>query len=1039
MNPSRSLMGLALGLLLAAAAPAGAQGASAWQVIASNGRQYFITDAALQALRPGTQTTLYQKKDKGQPAAAKLEKDAHGHLFVVEAGMRFAASRGSSGSTSSHRAPATRSRTAARKPASHGRSAAAPRRPQGVTQDVWAMVLADSQIAASDKAHAARALQKVKAASRQDFAAIAAAPKSARDAAIVHVAQRVGSGPVGADVHAAIAADLAAAGTSGAPAGANPQMLGQPRSMSRPGQQTNALTSDDPLFLISDKLEHDPAARQDIEARLARYILRRGAGAFVEPSYIEGPQVAQRLSTVAHSWVDARIKKDGSPKAVAELYYVMGVEQVPAWAGTSGTLHDTLNVMTKSGRTYPGKLEEGMKGWEVSSGTAKLEGHGVKPGAYAGAPVKLEDWVFGFLESAADVAKHAYEDRRQKDEVIGSIGAHDQNGGVPVPGGTRAGAVKPSGASAAGFEEIFLNAGKVWNVALDPSKPPRKLSVRMVSRFDLTSKQMVNELAVYDITETPYNIYGRQFPLDQAGGSIPLKQGGYPYNLSISVVNGKREISLSGPNGQKLDTSQDELLGLRAKAAGNAPVRVINGQVYRREGEPGSYAYFAADASGKLLDANTPALVGAAVGKPPVDQEGRPNPPAMAPLGFIGKGDKRQFYYNVWDPEQGMLVAKPCSAIKTGDSDQYNDAGHAKCDFPPPPAPTTPANQTPAPGSQTPPAESSTTVSNTPAPSTTDTAPSKPDAHAADPTKGPEETEGDPSKFSEACGLGAGELTVGTPAVPLTYAPDSPWTFFLNPAGQPNGYYLCINGDARQTIYGDGIPIWQKTRKEGNFLIIESIKTSEMVDPEKAKAGHVDGAEFKAPGLDHEVTLAERHIHYIPLARLDPKVLATRKDRVTVEKDESADYITDVRTKQATDIEVPLSDIGTDPDKVRAAVERAFGEGDAATSVFSKAKDPASYQKIIDFIGQEIVKHDDGKAPLIDQPKIILHLYVDKEMPETSDPATVVEIFARGFVAGTVKGKPNIAPYTDYDKLVYCYQKHQLERESYHDAGHKGN
>lgn len=1026
MNPSRTLMGLALALSLVIPATAAANPASDWHEIHYGSRVYYVHASELTALKPGQQAALYTSDKATQSAYYKLEKDASGKLYLVHADQKFAATDVTAhpGTTSSGSHP-------------QGATGGAGAGPAGVDPDVRALVRGDALIAATQAArlHAEHMLQALKKQNPALYAAIqkvSATPdgKAKADQAIKTLDAQKAPLQLDAHISQAIAQAL---GLSDAPSAPSTGTGSTGTAQTGPAPTTPAKA--ETVIQKLNKAQADSDKKKDIQSAISQWVLHQGNDAFVDPKYRSGPGVDQRLTGSIPDAVGQWMTALNKPELVSKLYVcVMSInasaDKLPAWS---------KDILMPQGKMiladlYGNHLMTAMKGWTIAVGSATLDGSTVKPGAYAGAPVPLADWVTALLGNstggAAKAANDAYTDTRSPGEIGNNIAQNDTGDNVPrVPGGSNAngGGSAVGGSGGGSFSEMFTQQGYVWPVTLKDGSAPRYLSIEIVSHTDPSSHQVVNELGIYDITSNypsgsgPSGIYGRRFPVNQQGsGPQPLKTGGYPYNLSMNIANGDEQITIKGPAGQSASFTLSQLLQQRSNyVSQSAPVASINGQTFRVVGEPpGTYDYFAADSSGKLSgDPSTPALSVASVGQPPLDSNGNANPAAQSPMGFIGNGSDGNplFYYSVWDPANSRYVAKSCV-----------DLG-APCTFPAP-APsstgtagtstTSPATTAPAPtgpGTTTPGTTSPSSTTPTPTP------PSNQTAALSDCTLDPTSPSYSGPVFSDA-------------KMFLVSKPDGkPWSYLLNPAGKGDGFFLCVDGD--ETISGMGIPVWKHTRESasGKYLIVESVSVDPPLnDPTKVTDPSPDTPK---QGVNTSVggsTVKQWDQYYIAKSKLGHDALATLKSNnkfLQIGQDYTFHYVFPQQVTDAMMVQV-IFDQATvsNPQEAANLVDNAMHQGDAQNAPFTT--DKASFDKIKSFVQAEVTK---AKGAGLQTVKVNIHLFTATELPTNADGAPLTVVGFKDYASNPSD------PVAKLDNLLYCGGANPHLQENSCPQSHPGN
>ena len=294
--------------------------------------------------------------------------------------------------------------------------------------------------------------------------------------------------------------------------------------------------------------------------------------------------------------------------------------------------------------------------------------------------------IFGFLNQSAEIAHRVLWGLRRKlhpkaapalslgSRVARNLSSNARGlgaggGGITVPchrgDQCRGHLPEPSAPplnSAAGFnaEELYGDQGDGnKNGAIVTTVKGQKLSIKMYSRLDPFSKQMVNEIGVFNITDKD-NIYGQRFP---ASGPQDWKVYLTPTSSPDAKPNVPLHISADGKiTLGSLATSRDELLALRkAQVENSGQLNVINGQYFKiigQGGAMGSLLYFACDKNGKLKnDGAHPDLAAVVNAVTPDGQQS--NLPDPVHLGFVGDGadGKPQYWDLRWNSDLQSFMA----------------------------------------------------------------------------------------------------------------------------------------------------------------------------------------------------------------------------------------------------------------------------------------------------------------------------------------------------------------------------------------------
>ena len=276
-----------------------------------------------------------------------------------------------------------------------------------------------------------------------------------------------------------------------------------------------------------------PVARKDAGARIAAFMLDADSEgkSFVEPGV---DRVG--LAAVAKDWA----QKEDAGK-VAMLYFVIG----PARASGEGVVGsgnvapdwvDSKSILQKvfiPGMKWEKRLRIALGEW---TGKSRITKTGEVSAAAA------------FLNEAAAKAATVFADPRTTTELDESVATYDR-GGVKVPStsGTNNSGLN-NASQQYGIDELYRN-GAIVSTVFDPAHPEagsRTISMKIYTRRDAATGDLINEVGVYDITD-PNNIYGQRFSMNPGEKTVALDdrtEGHKKYTFKVETgPNGQRNVS----------------------------------------------------------------------------------------------------------------------------------------------------------------------------------------------------------------------------------------------------------------------------------------------------------------------------------------------------------------------------------------------------------------------------------------------------------------------------------------------------------------
>lgn len=1033
MNPFKSLMAcalLALWTWLAAPAAAGS-----WRQFSAAGKTYVVDEASLKALAVGAETPAYAKPGQTDTVAGKLKKKtATDYVFIANGSTAEVAAQVKPETPALPKQTTTQNNTGGQKKSGASTRPAGP--PSGVDAEAWALVEKDARYKTrQQKVEAAKALQRFKKDAPEDFAALKSAPADKRAAAIPIVVGGVNPNFTVDEGTKKALHDRLAQALGGQPPAENTAQQPNLTTPTPEKKDQPVVREEDPINTLTTLLTQNPEASTYAQARFGRYFLRTDKP-FVEPAYLtsaEGKEakVPERLQAAIKSWVEDKVSKKQNLMFVSELLYVLGFDEgMPKWANGHPSL-EILADKTLRG-SYPREMEKAMEGWTAGTKSSMDTKGKVAPGAYAGAPVKVDEWALSLLEFAGGKAHQIYA-ARAKDENRLRKEIGDNSDGSVTPGDTRDQRRRANGTSRSwGVDEMYEAPPKggavVGNIVVGKGGEYRRISLKIVTSRDKDGK-MIDQLAITDISEpgkpgATSNIFGQTFPLGQTGESVfrldDRKAGTLKYKLTMTNdKDGNKVIKFGTPDGKsEITTSESELVQRRADQVKNSrTVREIGGQRFKiipQGGENGALLYYPVDKNDKVVgDARTPSLMAKVSGLGP-NSSGRTEnlaPPDTA-VGFVGKpkDDKSNFYYLVWNDELKFFEPKSCVDIKK------------PCEYPADakPAPTNTASRTNTPsstGNQT----TSEQTNNTSSTTTTN------GEQTNNTTSEPGNTTNGEQSGSEAA-LKACTLQEEAFNYKLKRQVDSAkgFTYFLTKDGG-NAFQLCVNRD--KSIFFQGVPIWGNIRTDQKHLIVEAVSPkSGMIPAEEEVNGHVAGNEYKVNGRP-SYELSGRTMYYFKMEKVSGEAIAASGNN-TIYADQTAwlSFIVDPRNREARVMQVRIKD--TDPGKAEAAIREAYKIGNASKSAFA---DEQSIGTIIAHVKKELPRYDGKNKPMLKKPMIEINLFVKKESSDNT-PAVVATIQAAGRKEGVDDKGEDIITAEQYDDLLYCYQTAKLEGRAAHNA-----
>lgn len=707
MTP-RSRMGLLTGLLVLAAVPARAED---WKPVYTKSQTYFVAKAnfaLLDELKSG-------KKDGPLPLSvenAKKEKvDSEAVLKCVKSQCSVVADNKAGGTYST---PAFVS--ARKSPISASTAEAASKRPDGVSESVW-NVIVNSKMDSERWPQAALALEKLRKDKPEAYRKIAGGGNVTYELILTALSSgvaRKNTPQQMVDAAAAIAekeGKLPAAPTAPASAGTTPpgapdQPAGAP---AEDEEKKNDISKSAHAITKLIELLEQAAVKKDFADRIVAYISSaEGEKAFVKIDDAKKKTTAlAQLRGATESWVNDQTGKPETRAKAAILYYVLG-ERGKAWL----TSHENLADLT---RPMP-QLRNGFAS-EMSAYTVA----GAGTGAPSARPYTGEaDWITAFLTTALEkadaVLKKAHITKQMAQLSIG------QNQQTP-PAGAVAGQGNRVNGSLRGRTFGFMDLYGDENLMAKDGKSPkgayvawlpipgkegfRKISINVYSDdvgYGPPAK-IRDRIGIFDITEgpngaAPSNVFGQYFDLSPAGGErvfrlddrridgIKYKLSMNNGNISFSAVDAKSAT----PVGKPMAITVGDLYERRRRHAEEDGYDVaMNGRnfrVFAQGGEYGTLLYYPLDANGNLKACGGGDTSGCAPElTAPVTKVGSNGRTEIigskTGLGYVGEKDGKPQGFNLaWRSDVGLWEAVETDSIEprpkppeTGKKDDKKDDG----------------------------------------------------------------------------------------------------------------------------------------------------------------------------------------------------------------------------------------------------------------------------------------------------------------------------------------------------------------------------
>ncbi|MEK7234462.1 MAG: hypothetical protein AAB268_11645 [Elusimicrobiota bacterium] len=410
-----------------------------------------------------------------------------------------------------------------------------------------------------------------------------------------------------------------------------------------------AAEAKNPIDELSEILDKDPAARADAGKRFERFLLDGSGG----KSFVGSGADAAGLGEAARQWGE-------SGGSVAALYFVMGPgPEVPAWALKDAVLSGTF----KSGMKWENSLREKLADWTGKKQITQIS--------------QVED----FLKDAAAKAETVFSSSRK--QKIPQSGADDGSGVKGESDKTRNSSTgRNAVTSQYTLADMFEDGAVVRDVCGPGDGGVRRISMKLYTKR--VDGEIVNEIGIFDLSDSPDDIFGRRFQIGVGKQKFVLDDrtpGNKKYELDFGPPdeNGNREITLSRPGGKGdgvLKTSTSDLFNMRAdQAAALGHILDVGGEefyVLPQSGAKGALVMFrkeVIDGRGKgdprFLE---PELV-AEVGERGPNGRNR-NLPGKPHLGTVGNASYHLEYnkeLGYWEAKEGAGDPPQTDKPTTGD------------------------------------------------------------------------------------------------------------------------------------------------------------------------------------------------------------------------------------------------------------------------------------------------------------------------------------------------------------------------------------
>jgi hypothetical protein len=316
-----------------------------------------------------------------------------------------------------------------------------------------------------------------------------------------------------------------------------------------------------PVNALSRILAANPAARTDAGKRMEEFLLNPNSNG---KSFLGDGVDRVALGAVAREWGE----KAGAIGSVSMLYFVTGPGlAVPGWALKDPILSKTF----VSGMKWEGRLRGALSApepkdpnWKGKDWTGKNQ---IKK-------TQEKSQATAFLNDAAEIAATVFSDPRTKAEIDLSVAANNTTAPV-VPNTQRS---PRTGLDAMSrqytLDDLYRDGAVVKDLTGPGDEGSRRISMKIYTKR--VNGVIVNEVGIFDISDSPDDIYGQRFQIGVGKQSFVLDDrtaGHKKYELTFGPADGdgNRAITFGRPDVKgdgALTTSTSELFLKRAEQAG---------------------------------------------------------------------------------------------------------------------------------------------------------------------------------------------------------------------------------------------------------------------------------------------------------------------------------------------------------------------------------------------------------------------------------------------------------------------------------------
>lgn len=365
---------------------------------------------------------------------------------------------------------------------------------------------------------------------------------------------------------------------------AGPHKVSQPAPTAAPACPPKVAGETEPVNILSALIACGDQAKADIGERLARFVLSVDGAKprFVAKAIQDDASRADAIATDAKNWV-----KSGRPGEAAELYFVVGDGEPPAWVKANAVLKETVKAGTEEeGDWRKGFVAGLLTRWhEGGQGKIGWENHSRDVGL--------------FLSDAAAAATKKRMEKRSPEGIRTDVAQNEQDMSVPGgPGGkTRSLAAGPQFT----YEDMYLRGGASGHVSGPNDKEKAPYNLKLETQADPKTHELKTYVAIYDVSETP--CYVRRVPITAMGeNAVSHAPGRWDLILDIKgKEGGDLSITLRRPDDKEgaeaLKTSASELARARYdQAAVKNQVVDVGGKSFfvlgQGSGKDGTHLFF---------------------------------------------------------------------------------------------------------------------------------------------------------------------------------------------------------------------------------------------------------------------------------------------------------------------------------------------------------------------------------------------------------------------------------------------------------------